>query len=95
MAAQQPALRAAESRTMQNHGQRRLAGGHTGNGQLTSPPNSLSEEVFSTPPTGAGGEEKRKLQSQLENLSTLPLALKKCKGDKLGKLVDVKLYPSE
>ena len=42
-----------------------------------------------------GVEEKRKLQSQLENLPTLSLVLKKCKGDELGKLVDVKLYQSE
>ncbi|KAI4549741.1 hypothetical protein MG293_002071 [Ovis ammon polii] len=44
-----------------------------------------------------GVEEKRKLQSQLEKLPTLPSVLKKCKGDELGKLVDVKLDcgPSE
>lgn len=59
------------------------------------PPNTLLEEAFSAAPTNAGGEEKRKLQSQLENLPTLSLVLKKCKGDELGKLVDVKLYPSE
>lgn len=53
------------------------------------------KEAFSASPVDAGVEEKRKLQSQLEKLPTLPLVLKKCKGDELGKLVDVKLYPSE
>ena len=53
------------------------------------------KEAFSASPMDEGVEEKRKLQSQLENLPTLSLVLKKCKGDELGKLVDVKLYPSE
>lgn len=66
----------------------------TWNGQLISPPNGPSEEAFSEAPNNAGGEEKR-IAKPVENLPTLPLVLKKCKGDELGKLVDVKLYPSE
>ena len=58
-------------------------------------PTAFQRKPFLHSPTDAGGEEKRKLQSQLENLPTLSLVLKKCKGDELGKLVDVKLYPSE
>lgn len=56
-------------------------------------PTPFWRKLFLQPPPML--EERRKLQSQLENLPTLSLVLKKCKGDELGKLVDVKLYPSE
>ena len=87
--------RSWESRIQQSHGHSALDWGHTGTSQWISPHKSLLKEAFSASPVDAGVEEKRKLQSQLEKLPTLPLVLKKCKGDELGKLVDVKLYPSE
>lgn len=73
----------------------RLARGYTVNDQQISLPGSPSKKAFSATPTEADGKEKRKLQNELENLPTLSSVLKKCKGDELGKLVDVKLYPSE
>lgn len=70
-------------------------GAHRVNGQLISPGAAPWRELF-LPPLLVLEERRKELQSQLEKtFPTSSLLLKKCKGDELGKLVDVKLYPSE